>query len=104
MMIRNVVVHLPNEQPLIADLPSMLGPTDTLLVCTNLRLLNGQTPVFVDRSDSLFIFPLEQIRFLEILRSSVGDHTWDHADQEHLLEAEPELEIDEDFLRKIREA
>lgn len=102
-MIRDVVVHLPNEQPLLADLPAMPSSTDTVLICTNLRLLNGQTPIFVDRSDSLFIMPLDQVRFIEILRSSVGDRTIE-MEAPPAKEAEPDLEIDEDFLRKIRDA
>jgi hypothetical protein len=103
-MIRDVVLHMPNEQPLIVDLPAMPGTTDTLLVCSNLRLMNGQTPVFVDRSDSVFIFPLHQIRFIEILRVSLGEGTYDQVEVPQLHEAEPDLELDEEFLRRIREA
>jgi hypothetical protein len=72
-MIRDVIVHLHNEQPLLADLPAPPTAGDTCLVCTNLRTTNGKAPVFVGSSDSTFVFPLAHVRFLEIRAASV-DH------------------------------
>lgn len=72
-MIRNAVLHLTNEQPLLCDLFRAPRPDDVSLVCTNLRQLNGQQPIFVDRSDSVFVFPYVQIRFLEVPPGAVGD-------------------------------
>jgi hypothetical protein len=65
-MLRNVVVHLHNEQPLLADLPIEPTPGDVCLVCTNLRTTNGKVPIFVDRGDSTFVFPMAHIRFIEV--------------------------------------
>jgi hypothetical protein len=65
-MLRNVVVHLHNEQPLLADLPNEPSALDTCLVCTNLRTMSGKAPIFVDRGDSTFVFPLAHIRFIEV--------------------------------------
>ena len=47
-MIRNVILHLNNEQPLLADLFEAPSPGDVGLRCTNLRMMNGKRPVFVD--------------------------------------------------------
>ena len=47
-MIRNVILHLNNEQPLLADLYEPPSPGDVGLRCTNLRMMNGKRPVFVD--------------------------------------------------------
>ncbi|HEY3524487.1 MAG TPA: hypothetical protein VGK63_12365 [Candidatus Limnocylindrales bacterium] len=65
-MIRNVVIHLANEQPLMADLPVAPVASDISLICTNLRTLNGKRPVFADDAASLFVFPYAHIRFLEV--------------------------------------
>ena len=65
-MIRNAVLHLFNEQPLVADLYRLPQPDDVGLVCTNLRLMNGNRPVFIDDIRSTFFFPYAQIRFVEI--------------------------------------
>ena len=113
-MIRNVILHLNNEQPLLADLFEPPSPADVGLRCTNLRMMNGKRPVFIDDSASIFFFPYLHIRFVEI---PPGAHTNDetglitspveeahHAAIPATPEQEPDLEIDEDFLRRIREA
>ena len=73
-MLRDVVVHILNEQPIVADLVSEPAASDVALICRNLRTLNGKKPIFVDRADSTFVLPLAAIRFLEIHRESVEAH------------------------------
>jgi hypothetical protein len=73
-MLHDVVIHILNEQPLLADLVSEPKPSDVVLICRNLRTLNGKKPVFVDRPDSTFVLPLAGIRFLEIHQTSVEAH------------------------------
>jgi hypothetical protein len=70
-MLRDVIVHLQNEQPLLADLPALPNAGDSCLVCTNLRGTDGKPPVFVGRSDSTFVFPLSHVRFIEIRGASI---------------------------------
>lgn len=65
-MIRNAVLHLFNEQPLVADLYRAPDPADVGLVCTNLRQKNGSRPVFIDDIRATFFIPYGQIRFVEI--------------------------------------
>jgi len=110
-VIRNVVIHITNEQPLLADLYEMPTSTDVTLVCTNLRMLDGKKPIFIDHADSVFVFPYLNIRFVEILAAAAtglgdapGEETAVPAD-EPVVQSEPEddLEIDEDFLRRIRD-
>ncbi len=107
-MIRDVVVHLLNEQPIVADTFEMPSVVDTGLVCTNLRTLDGRRPVFVDRSDSTFFFPYHNIRFIE-MPSTGGDAPERPAPADPAVATAPvaaddEPEIDEEFLRRIREA
>ena len=111
-MIRNAVVHLQGEQPLLADIYDMPTNADVSLVCTNVRMLDGKKPVFVDRSDSVFVFPYLHIRFLEIMASaapglvgSAEDTMIVAAESNGAGDAEDDadLELDEDFLRRIRE-
>ena len=116
-MIPNVVIHVANEQPLLADLYEMPRSSDVSLVCTNLRMLDGKKPVFIDHADSVFVFPYPTIRFIEILaafapsmaETSDGERAFAVDGPSSLTEPEPEpepepdLELDEDFLRRIRE-
>jgi hypothetical protein len=125
-VIRNAVIHVINEQPLMADLFGVPSAEDLTLVCTNLRTMNGKRPVFADHIDSVFVFPYAHIRFVEIPAASVatgdasaalaelaalsastgnGNGAGDSQVAPPAPEPEPEadLEIDEDFLRRIRE-
>jgi hypothetical protein len=105
-MIRNTIIHLQGEQPLIADLYEMPKALDQGLLCTNLRTLDGKRPVFIDRSDSAFYFPYLHIRFLEILPGASGlpeiSEPAAAADSDEMVD-DADLELDEDFLRRIRE-
>ncbi|MFL5727781.1 MAG: hypothetical protein ACJ767_12655 [Chloroflexota bacterium] len=108
-MIRNVVVHLSNEQPLLADLFDLPKAGDQGLLCTNLRMMDGRKPIFIDRVESTFFFPYLHIRFLEILPSASGVAEVAAPSEEAApppapaAEADEDLELDEDFLRRIRE-
>ena len=112
-MIRNAVLHINNEQPLLADLFEVPAPADVGLRCTNLRMLNGKRPVFVDDSASVFFFPYLAIRFVEIPPAAVAGEldlpmpvavpAGVAAATAPVDEPEEDLEIDEDFLRRIRE-
>jgi hypothetical protein len=113
-VIRDAVIHIMNEQPMLADLFEAPAPGDVGLRCTNLRTLNGKRPVFVDDMASIFFFPYLHIRFVEIPPGAVTG-----SDQSMAIDfaragvalppaplepdPEPDLEIDEDFLRRIRE-
>lgn len=113
-MIRNTVIHLNGEQPVVADLFEMPATGDLTLRCTNLRTLDGKRPVFIDDQDSVFFLPYQQIRFLEIPPSSLSESDGSYLpvpvgalpnglDHRPADEAETDIEIDEDFLRRIRE-
>ncbi len=117
-MIKNVIIHLANEQPLLADIETQPKPSDMVLVCTNLRTMNGTRPVFIDRMESMFVFPYTQVRFIEVPRVAKAAKQ-PAAGQEPATpelpagvpevaapaapEPEADLEIDEDFLRRVRE-
>jgi hypothetical protein len=95
------VIHPLNDQPVMVDIEAMPSPTDVALVGQNLRTIDGKRPKFIDRKDSTFVFPYASIRFVEIysgVEAALGQ-------PETAEPVEPdELEIDEDFLRRVREA
>ncbi|OGO57767.1 MAG: hypothetical protein A2V85_13040 [Chloroflexi bacterium RBG_16_72_14] len=65
-MIRNVCIHVQNEQPLLADLYAIPTAADAGLLCTNVRMMDGKRPVFIDTIEATFFFPYHVIRFIEI--------------------------------------
>ena len=112
-MIRDAVLHINNEQPLLADIFELPEGNTALLRCTNLRMMNGKRPIFADDVKSIFFFPMLHLRFIEILpKSMAGEHLALGPGPDEPIEMgsgtpaddDEELEIDEDFLRRIREA
>ena len=112
-MIRNVILHIDKEQPLMADLFEPPSPGDVGLRCTNLRQMNGKRPVFVDDIHAMFFFPYLHIRFVEIPPGAMSgsdasgamtiNEEYEAQSAAPAPEPEADLEIDEDFLRRIRE-
>jgi hypothetical protein len=127
-VIRSVVIHVTNEQPLIADLYAMPAPTDVGLVCTNLRMTDGKRPVFIDDSAATFFFPYLVVRFLEIPPGAIERHVEEggeapvadatgpvaaaalpvpaHAGASPAADESTldiDLDIDEDFLQRVRD-
>ena len=86
-------------------------------MCTNLRELNGSRPVFADDISSVFVFPLVHIRFIEIAPGTIPQTVDPDAGDDRLslpagtaleapvarAESDEDLEIDEDFLRRVRD-
>ena len=98
---------------MLADLFEPPSASDVGLRCTNLRTLDGKRPVFIDDVSSIFFFPYLHLRFLEIPPGSISGSNPTMAIELAAAqpesaptvapESETELEIDEDFLRRIRE-
>jgi hypothetical protein len=131
-VIRNVVIHVNNEQPLVADLYAMPASSDAGLVCTNVRMTDGKRPTFIDRSASTFFFPYLVVRFIEVPEGALARHLAGGGaggemtaqassggdedpgsrlpvliaideDDADMGRSDPDLEIDEDFLQRIRD-
>jgi hypothetical protein len=99
------ILHLMNDQPLAVDLLEEPKPSDLAIVCTNVRTIDGKRPVFIDYSNSTFVFPMSMIRFVEVPQAG-AQHERSSGLVAHSAEPEEaeDLEIDEDFLRRVREA
>lgn len=103
-MIR-AILHLLNDQPLAVDLLEDPKPSDAAVVCTNVRTIDGKRPVFIDFVDSTFVFPMAAVRFVEIPSGAdQSDRARATAAAAESADDSEDLEIDEDFLRRVREA
>jgi hypothetical protein len=90
---------------MVADLYGYPTPTDIVLVCTNVRGTTGKRPVWADDVHSIFYFPWNQIRFLEVPPDRTFGPMDDDPGSAIALRApdEPDLEIDEEFLKRVRD-
>ncbi len=106
-LVRGAVIHLANEQPLVVDLFGYPGPGDVTVICTNARSTTGKRPIWADHSDSIFYFPWTQIRFLEVPPDRNAPLAQPPAADSGVAvrdAAEESEEIDEEFLRRVRDA
>jgi hypothetical protein len=97
------ILHLLNDQPLVVELLEPPHAGDISVICTNLRTTDGKKPVFIDFTTSTFAFPMSAVRFIEVLRTGEDGERMPVVSSAEPAEPE-DLEIDEDFLRRVREA
>jgi len=124
-VITGVILHLQDSLPLLVDMPELPSGADRVVQCTNVRTVDGKRPQFVHDRNSIFVFPLDQVRLIEAPGTSVhtdtsgeGNGASGHAsdggedggaaaqnvpDQPDQPEEEPDEEPDEGLLARIRE-
>jgi hypothetical protein len=61
------LVHVKNEDPIVAELDEVPSATDTLIILKNPRRRDGKDIHYLDNQVTLVIFPYERINFVEIL-------------------------------------
>lgn len=64
-----VIIHLHNEDPVLAELESLPDPTHQCLYLTNPRRRDGRALHYVTEGASSFIFPWTRITFVEIMET-----------------------------------
>ena len=64
-----VILHLPNEDPILAELDELPKPTDMFLTVSNMRKRDGARLHNVDQEAEKFIYPWSRINFIEVLPS-----------------------------------
>ena len=61
------LVHVKNEDPIVAELDEIPSATDNLIILKNPRRRDGKDIHYLDNQVTLVIFPYERINFVEIL-------------------------------------
>jgi hypothetical protein len=104
-LLRGAVIHLNNEQPVVVDLFELPTGRDVAVICTNMRTQDGKRPIFIDRTESVFVIPLAFVRFIELPGALAAEDADGGTSRSRSgTPAESEIEIDEEFLRRIRDA
>jgi hypothetical protein len=62
-----VIIHLHNEDPILAEIEAMPEPSDQSIIITNPRRRDGQSLHYITEGATAFVFPWTRISFLEIM-------------------------------------
>jgi hypothetical protein len=62
-----VIIHLQNEDPVVAELELLPDPTHQFIEVTNPRRRDGRTLHYVTEGATSFIFPWTRITFVEVM-------------------------------------
>jgi hypothetical protein len=65
-----LVLHIPDESPIVAEVEELPEPTDNLIVVSNPRRRDGKDLHYLDANVVKVMWPLNRINFIEILPSS----------------------------------
>lgn len=68
-MAYTLVVHIPNDDPVVGEVETLPTPTDTILVIQNPRRRDGKDVHFLSNEIVTVIWPLSQVTFIEVMPS-----------------------------------
>jgi hypothetical protein len=64
-----VLIHVSNEDPILAEMDDLPSPGDNFVVFTNPRRRDGRPVNYVTAGARTFIFPWTRISFIEVMVS-----------------------------------
>jgi hypothetical protein len=70
----SVILHIPNELPVIGEIDELPKPTDTLITISNPRLRDGKDIHYLEHNVVKVIWPIEKLTLIEVLESEEEEH------------------------------
>ncbi len=64
-----VIIHLHNEDPVLAEMDTLPDPTHQCVFLVNPRRRDGRSLHYVTEGATSFIFPWSRITFIEVMES-----------------------------------
>jgi len=68
-MAMEVIIHLMNEDPVLAEMETMPDPSHQSIVVSNPRRRDGRPLHYVTEGATIFIFPWSRITFIEVMET-----------------------------------
>jgi len=62
-----VILHLANSEPILAEIEELPGPSDTLIKIKNPTMVDGKDITYIRDDTTTIIWPIERINFLEVI-------------------------------------
>lgn len=68
-----VIIHVHNEDPIMAEMESLPGPTDTMITVKAPRKRDGKPLYYITEGSVSYIFPLHRVSFIEVMASETEE-------------------------------
>jgi hypothetical protein len=68
-----VIVHMLNEDPILADMEALPDPTHQTIFVTNPRRRDGRPVHYITPGATGFIFPMTRVTFIEIMEGEKAE-------------------------------
>lgn len=69
-MPKTVILHILNEDPILADMEDLPNPSAIYISCNNLRKRDGKPVNYLTPGAKTILFPWSRINFIEIMVSA----------------------------------
>lgn len=66
-MAKLVIIHVMNEDPILAEVEELPKPTDQFLEFTNPKRRDGKSIPYVTQGAKSFMFPWHRLSFVEVM-------------------------------------
>jgi hypothetical protein len=64
-----VLIHIANEQPILAEMEKLPAPADTIIIVQNPRGRDGKDLAFLAQNVTTVVWPVSRLTYLEVLPS-----------------------------------
>jgi len=64
-----LLLHLPNEEPIVGEVDELPSPQDTLIVLKNPRRRDGKDVHYIEPEVTTVLFPINRVTLIEVLPS-----------------------------------
>ncbi len=68
-MAKTVILHVVNEDAIVADMEDLPDPSANYFVCTNIRKKDGKPVSYIERGVKQVLFPWNRVSFIEVMES-----------------------------------
>lgn len=62
-----ILLHLPNEEPVVGEVDELPAPTDLMITLKNPRRRDGKDLHYLEPNVTTVIFPLSRVTLIEVL-------------------------------------
>ncbi len=69
-MAKTVIVHVLNQDPIVADMDNLPDPKDSFIAFSNPRKMDGKPITFINKNAKQVMFPWNQVFFVEVMESA----------------------------------